>query len=165
MTFLKLMTRRVAKQPGLELTSIRKPYAESRGSGVHFNMSLERFNTGMGVEAIFPALKGDLGAVLLPAPFRWRRPSAWPTAHTRVPRSSIVNDMAIGRDDFGIRVRGSMDSGSRTRHRSSKPISSNATAELTFRGLAGESIMMEAVAPVALRRRRLRFFRKFGEAT
>ncbi len=45
-TFFKLMARQVAKQLGLQVTFMPKPYTESWGSGAHFNMSLEDIATG-----------------------------------------------------------------------------------------------------------------------
>lgn len=41
LSFFKVMARQVAKQLGLEVTFMPKPYTESWGSGAHFNMSLE----------------------------------------------------------------------------------------------------------------------------
>lgn len=46
LSFFKLMARQVAKQHGLEVTFMPKPYTESWGSGAHFNMSLVDLSTG-----------------------------------------------------------------------------------------------------------------------
>ncbi|MDQ1357969.1 MAG: glutamine synthetase [Acidimicrobiaceae bacterium] len=46
LSYFKVMARQVAKQHGLEVTFMPKPYTESWGSGAHFNMSLEDLSTG-----------------------------------------------------------------------------------------------------------------------
>jgi glutamine synthetase len=46
MSLFKLMARQVAKEFGLQVTFMPKPYSESWGSGAHFNMSLEALTTG-----------------------------------------------------------------------------------------------------------------------
>jgi glutamine synthetase len=44
--FFRLMAKQVAKQAGLFVTFMPKPYTDSWGSGAHFNMSLEDVDTG-----------------------------------------------------------------------------------------------------------------------
>jgi glutamine synthetase len=44
--FFRLMAKQVAKQAGLLVTFMPKPYSEAWGSGAHFNMSLEDIETG-----------------------------------------------------------------------------------------------------------------------
>jgi glutamine synthetase len=44
--FFRLMAKQVAKQAGLFVTFMPKPYTDSWGSGAHFNMSLEDVETG-----------------------------------------------------------------------------------------------------------------------
>jgi glutamine synthetase len=44
--FFRLMAKQVAKQAGLFVTFMPKPYTDSWGSGAHFNMSLEDIDTG-----------------------------------------------------------------------------------------------------------------------
>lgn len=46
MSFFKLMARQAAKEVGLQVTFMPKPYTSSWGSGAHFNMSLESIETG-----------------------------------------------------------------------------------------------------------------------
>jgi glutamine synthetase len=46
LSLFKLMARQVAKQLGLEVTFMPKPYSESWGSGAHFNMSLAEIQSG-----------------------------------------------------------------------------------------------------------------------
>ena len=48
-SFFRLMAKQVAKQAGLLVTFMPKPYTESWGSGAHFNMSLEDIETGQNV--------------------------------------------------------------------------------------------------------------------
>lgn len=45
MTYFKIMARQAAKEIGLEVTFMPKPYTSSWGSGAHFNMSLESIDT------------------------------------------------------------------------------------------------------------------------
>ncbi len=45
-SFFRLMAKQVAKEAGLLVTFMPKPYTESWGSGAHFNMSLEDVETG-----------------------------------------------------------------------------------------------------------------------
>ncbi len=44
--FFRLMAKQVAKQAGLLVTFMPKPYSEAWGSGAHFNMSIEDIETG-----------------------------------------------------------------------------------------------------------------------
>lgn len=44
--FFRLMAKQVAKEAGLLVTFMPKPYTEAWGSGAHFNMSLEDIETG-----------------------------------------------------------------------------------------------------------------------
>src|SRR5207237_2350019 len=46
LTLFRLMARQVAKQVGLSVTFMPKPYTGSWGSGAHFNMSLCDAATG-----------------------------------------------------------------------------------------------------------------------
>ncbi len=46
MTLFRLMARQVAKEMGLLVTFMPKPYANLWGSGAHFNMSLSSIDTG-----------------------------------------------------------------------------------------------------------------------
>lgn len=45
-TLFRLLAKQVAKQSGLQVTFMPKPYTEGWGSGHHFNMSLEDLETG-----------------------------------------------------------------------------------------------------------------------
>src|SRR5260370_578473 len=45
LAFFRLMAKQVAKQAGLLVTFMPKPYTDSWGSGAHFNMSLEDIET------------------------------------------------------------------------------------------------------------------------
>jgi glutamine synthetase len=46
LTLFRLMARQAAKEEGLLVTFMPKPYANLWGSGAHFNMSLEHIDTG-----------------------------------------------------------------------------------------------------------------------
>jgi len=46
LAFFRLMAKQVAKQAGLLVTFMPKPYTDAWGSGAHFNMSLEDIDTG-----------------------------------------------------------------------------------------------------------------------
>jgi glutamine synthetase len=46
LAFFRLMAKQVAKQAGLLVTFMPKPYTDSWGSGAHFNMSLEDIESG-----------------------------------------------------------------------------------------------------------------------
>ena len=46
LTLFRLMAKQVAKEEGLFVTFMPKPYTEAWGSGAHFNMSLEDLETG-----------------------------------------------------------------------------------------------------------------------
>jgi glutamine synthetase len=63
MSLFKLMARQVAKQLGLQVTFMPKPYTESWGSGAHFNMSLEDLATG---ENVFRQSTGSDGQAWTP---------------------------------------------------------------------------------------------------
>jgi glutamine synthetase len=48
-TLLRLMAKQIAKQVGLMVTFMPKPYTDAWGSGAHFNMSLTDVETGQNV--------------------------------------------------------------------------------------------------------------------
>jgi glutamine synthetase len=49
LTLFRLMAKQIAKQAGLFVTFMPKPYTEAWGSGAHFNMSLADVDTGANV--------------------------------------------------------------------------------------------------------------------
>ena len=57
-TFFRLMAKQIAKEAGLAVTFMPKPYSAAWGSGHHFNMSLEDVETGRN---LFRDLEGPRG--------------------------------------------------------------------------------------------------------
>lgn len=60
LVFFKLMVRQIAKQHGLAVTFMPKPYTGSWGSGAHFNMSLESIEGGIN-QFVNAGEKGGMG--------------------------------------------------------------------------------------------------------
>ncbi|MCX0274948.1 glutamine synthetase family protein [Nocardia zapadnayensis] len=58
MTLFRLLVRQAAKESGLVATFMPKPFADVWGSGAHFNMSLEQYDTG---ENVFKTGTGNNG--------------------------------------------------------------------------------------------------------